>query len=66
MYVAHCAIQPTHLPSFTQLLFDWLVGPMRLWGVWKCTSMESGEQFVETVGIHWRAKWSVGSLATRE
>ena len=43
-----------------------LVGPVRLRDVWRCSSMESGEQFVESVGIHWTVKWSVDSLATRE
>ena len=57
---ALCALSPI------QLLFGWLVGPVRLRDVWKCTSMESGEQFVVTVGTHWTAKWSVSSSATRE
>ena len=47
---ALCALSPI------QLLFGWLVGPVRLKDVWKCTSMESGEQFVVGVGTHWTAK----------
>ena len=54
------------LSSIQQLLFGWLVGPVRLRDVQKCTSVESGEQFVVTVGTHWTAKWSVSSSATRE
>ena len=51
---------PSHLPVHPtlscalfpiQLLFGWPMGPVRLRGVWRCTSMESGEQFVATVGI---------------
>ena len=45
---AHLIIQPIKLSLNVQ--FDWLVGvTIRLKAEWKCTSMEPGEECVDTV-----------------